>query len=196
MRRDPSELRKALARLAAPQTGYFTAAQALSAGYSYPAQHYHVQRGDWIRVERGIYRFADWPAGQHADLIRWTLWSRDLGVVSHESALGIHELGDVMPARTHLTVPATFRSRSPAVILHRAHLPSSDIEEREGFRITTPGRSLLDVAAANLEVDRLARAIRDAMDRGLVTARQLRDDAPRVPGSAKPIEIALAQAAA
>ena len=193
MRRDPSDLRKSLTRVAASQTGYFTAGQALHVGYSYPSQHYHVQRGDWTRVDRGIYRFADWPVGQQADLVRWTLWSRGRGVVSHESALSIHELGDVMPTRIHLTVPPTFRSRSRAVVLHRAALLPHDVEEHTGFRVTTPGRTLLDVAAASMEVDRLAQAIRDAMDRGLVIRQRLRDDTVRVPGSSDPIRLALAQ---
>src|ERR671931_639924 len=122
MRRDPLDLRRALARVAREQGGYFSAAQALKVGYSYPSQRYHTGRGDWLRVDRGIYRLPDWPASQHEDLARWTLWSRGRGVVSHETALDVHELGDVMPARVDLTVPPGFRSRSPAVRLHVAAL--------------------------------------------------------------------------
>ena len=92
MRRDPLELRRALTRVARQQAGYFTAAQALDTGYSYPSQRYHTQRGDWVRVDRGIYRLPEWPATQHEDLARWTLWSRGRGVVSHETALAVHEL--------------------------------------------------------------------------------------------------------
>jgi len=180
-------------RVAATLAGHFTAAQALAVGYSYPAQAYHVQRGEWTRIERGVYRLTDWPVDRHADLIRWTLWSRNLGVVSHDSALSIHELGDVMPARTHLTVPRSFRTRSPGVILHRADLSAGDIEERVGFRVTTPTRSLLDAAAGGMEVDRLAHAIQDAVDRGIVRERKLRLDAQSVSPATTRIELALAQ---
>src|SRR6266536_2147116 len=156
MRRDPSGLRRALARIAAQQAGYFSAAQALEVGYSYQVQWYHVRRGDWLRVDRGIYRLPDWPTSQHEDLVRWTLWSRWRAVVSHETALSVHELGDVMPARVHLTVPPSFRMRAPAVVIHKALLDPSDMEQFEGFSVTTPVRSILDAAATGTEVDQLA----------------------------------------
>jgi len=194
VRRDPLELRRALTRIARQQAGYFTAAQALDAGYSYPSQRYHTQRGDWVRVDRGIYRLPEWPTTQHEDLARWTLWSRGRGVVSHETALAVHELGDVMPARVHLTVPPGFRSRSQAVVLHRALLDADDIERFEGFAATTPLRSILDSAAGGLEVDQLARTINDALDRGLVTIRSLRARADEFgPAAALAIERALLQ---
>jgi Nucleotidyl transferase AbiEii toxin, Type IV TA system len=95
-------------------------------GSTYQVQRYHVQRGDWLRVDRGIFRLTDWPASQHEDLVRWTLWSRGRAVISHETALAVHELGDVMPARVHLTVPPGFRMRASAVVVHRALLEPSD----------------------------------------------------------------------
>jgi predicted transcriptional regulator of viral defense system len=188
MRQDPLELRRTLTRIAAQQAGYFSAAQALEVGYSYQVQRYHVQRGDWQRVDRGIYRLADWPASQHEDLVRWTLWSRGRAVVSHETALAVHELGDMMPARIHLTVPPSFRMSASAVVLHRALLDPSDVEQFEGFSITTPMRSILDTAAGGTEVDQLARTIRDARERGLLTPRSLRSRADRF-GSAAALAI-------
>jgi predicted transcriptional regulator of viral defense system len=172
MRQDPQTLRRRLSQLAGERGGYFSAAEALSAGYSYPAQHYHHQRGDWLRIERGIYRLADWPEPPDADLIRWTLWSRDQAVVSHDSALAVHELGDVMPARVHLTVPPTFRARPGPAILHHASLSPGEIESRVGFRVTTPERAIVDVAAT-METERLARVIAEAIGRGLTTPAAL-----------------------
>ena len=88
----------------------------------YPAQRYHAQRGNWLRVDRGIYRIPEWPVGSREDLVRWSLWSRGRGVVSHETALSVHDLGDVDPSRCHLTVPRNFRQSDPAVVLHRSDL--------------------------------------------------------------------------
>lgn len=174
MRRDPAALREALLRVAAGQAGHFSAAQARKVGYSYQAQHYHVRRGDWARTDRGVFRLPWWPAGAYDDLVRWTLWSRGRAVVSHASALAVHDLGDVVPARTHLTVPPGFPTRAPApVALHEADLPVDDVEQREGFAVTTPVRSILD-SAATLEVDHLTRVIEDATERGLVRVRRLR----------------------
>jgi hypothetical protein len=176
-RQDPRDSRRRLLSRAAVQSGYFTAAQAREAGYSYQAQRYHTQRGNWIRVDRGVYRLPEWPPGPHDDLVRWTLWSGGRGVVSHDTALAVHELGDVMPARVHLTVPPGFARRSPAVILHFALVPSEDREEREGYTVTTPLRSILDTAAAGIQTDHLTGVIEDALSRGVVTRRILRSRA-------------------
>lgn len=174
---DRTDLRRRLLALAARQSGYFTAAQALDLGYSYPAQRYHAQRGNWLRVDRGIYRLPEWPTGPRDDLVRWSLWSRGRAVVSHETAMSVHELGDVDPARVHLTVPQNFRQKDPAVVIHRAEVPGSDVEEHSGFRVTTPLRSLLDVATGDLDLDQLARAIEEALARGMLTRRVIRDRA-------------------
>lgn len=176
MKRDAADLRTSLLRLAATQAGYFTAAQALRIGYSYPAQLYHQRRGEWTRVDRGIYRLAVWPETANADLVRWTLWSRGHGIVSHDTALAVHELGDVLPAKVHLLVPRKFRSVDPSVVLHRADIPDDDIEERVGFRVTTPTRAILE-SAADMDIDRLAGAIRDAVGQGVTTASRLRSRA-------------------
>jgi hypothetical protein len=157
------------------QSGYFTAAQAREVGYSYQAQKYHVDRGNWTRVDRGIFRIPDWPADAEDVYILWRLWSRDRTVVSHESALVLHELGDVNPTRIHLTVPPGFRADDPAVVLHTGQLSPQDVEERAGYRLTTPERSLLDAAAGDLSQEQLDVAVADGLQRGLVRPRRLRE---------------------
>src|SRR2546423_7669559 len=137
MRSDPADLRRRLSAIAVRQAGYFTSVQAAGAGYSHQAQKYHADRGSWTRVGRGLFRLPDWPEREEDVYVRWRLWSRDLAVVSHQSALSLHRLGDVSPALVHLTVPRGFRAREPSVVLHRAALPPHDVEEREaGFRLT------------------------------------------------------------
>lgn len=194
MRRDPVDLRRALATIAGQQAGFFTAAQALSVGYSYPSQLYHRRSGDWIRVDRGIYRLTTWPESPTGDLVRWTLWTRGSAVVSGETALALHEIGDLMPARVHLSVPPGFRGQAPGVILHHGLPLDTDIEEREGFRVTTPERSILDVAG-HVDGDHLARIIAEAVDRGATSATRLRDRADEFGApAALAIERALGQA--
>lgn len=171
--RDRIKLRRRLRQLAAQQSGYFTTAQALEAGYSYSAQRYHVNSGNWEQVDRAIFRLPDWPAGQHDHLVRWSLWSRGRAAASHETALSVHDLGDVNPARIHLTVPRGFRQEADGVVLYRNDLPDSDVWQQEGYRVTSPLRSVLDVAAAELEVDQLATVIDDALRTGLFTRRML-----------------------
>jgi predicted transcriptional regulator of viral defense system len=170
-------MRRLLFALAAEQGGYFTAAQAKGIGYSYQAQAYHVAAGNWLRIDRGVFRLAEWIPDLHDDLARWTLWSRGRGVVSHETALSVHEIGEFESPQVHLTVPRGFTSRDDAVRLHFADLPAADIVDRPGFRVTTPLRSLVDVAASGVDEDQLARAISQATTRGLVSLRRLRTHA-------------------
>jgi predicted transcriptional regulator of viral defense system len=171
---DRRDLRRRLFNLAAAQGGYFTAAQAKEIGYSYPAQAHHVGAGNWLRIDRGIFRLAEWVPDAYDDLIRWTLWSRGRAVVSHESALSVYGIGEFEAARVHLTVPPRFTMRDEAVALHHADLVEGDVVARAGFRITTAVRSLIDVAGLAVEEDQLARAIEEAREGGLLTVRRLR----------------------
>src|SRR3989454_2116255 len=127
--------------LAENQGGYFTSADASALGYTTAHQYFHVKRGNWVRVDRGIYRLKRFPSTAHEDLIRWWLWSRKKGAISHESAAALYDLGDVLPSKTHLTVPQDFRKKPAAgVVLHKAQLDEKDMETREGCRVTTPLR--------------------------------------------------------
>ncbi|MGH3117569.1 MAG: type IV toxin-antitoxin system AbiEi family antitoxin domain-containing protein [Gaiellales bacterium] len=177
---DRRDLRRRLFALAASQGGYFTAAQAKETGYSYQAQAHHVGAGNWLRIDRGLFRLAEWIPDVHDDLIRWTLWSRGRAVVSHESALSVHGIGEFESPRVHLTVPPGFSMQDDAVILHLAELPDADVVERTGFKVTTVIRSLIDVAALSADEDQLARAIQEARENGALTLRQLRARADSV----------------
>lgn len=179
MQRDPQENARKLHQIAAAQGGYFTAAQARQVGYAYSQQHFHVSRGNWLRIDRGIFRLRDFSPGEREDLIRWSLWSRNQkgipqAIVSHDTALTVHALSDVMPDRVHLTVPKGFRKKvPPGCVLHKANLTPDDIESRTGYRVTTPLRTLLDVADSPLSQEHLNKAVRDALQRGLVRRRLL-----------------------
>ena len=74
-----------LFEVAGRQTGYFTAGQALEAGYDYPLQHYHRKRGHWTQVGRGLFRLNRYPEGENEDLVRLYLWSRDKKVTRRRS---------------------------------------------------------------------------------------------------------------
>lgn len=171
MARDPA---RRLAAVAQTQGGYFTAKQAAAARYDYTQLVYHVSAGNFERVRHGLYRLFTVPVAEHDDLIRLTLWSRNQkdepqAVVSHETALVLHELTDLLPDRVHLTVPRTFRKPPPKGCgLHKAALDSNEFEEREGFRVTTPLRTLLDAASSGVSQEQLDNAVRDALARGLV----------------------------
>ncbi len=173
---------RALMAIAKDQGGYFTAQQALTAGYTYQEQRHHMLRGNWEKIERRIYRFPEFPDLRYPgryDLVVLTLISHDrLGepqaVASHETALAIHAISDANPAKIHLTVPPGFRRYMPAgIMLHKAKLSPQEWEEREGFRVTTPLRTIVDSAASASTWAFVPDAVRDALYKGLLRSQQL-----------------------
>ena len=107
-----------LFEIASLQQGYFTAKQAVHAGFSYRMHTHYRQNGDWIEIDRGIFRLAQFPNSPDEDYVRWSLWSRNRNdepqaIISHESALSIHELSDVMPSKINFIVPPGFRKKAP-----------------------------------------------------------------------------------
>ena len=181
MRRSFQESQARLFAVAEAQGGFFTAKQAEAAGFDRTNHAYHVRSGKWTREYRGIYRLKQYPLPPDSDLILWSLWSRGRddepqGVYSHETALRIFDLSDNMPAKLHMTVPSKFRrgAEIPEIlILHHADLAPADVEEREGFRVTRPMRTILDLLAnGGLPQDLLQQAFEEAKNRGAITARE------------------------
>jgi hypothetical protein len=168
-----ADARRALEAAVVSQGGFFTASQALDAGYSYQGQKYHIGQKHWERVDRGIYRFSSWLDPPEADYARWDLWSGGRAVISHGTALAIHDPGLAAPARVVVTVPPGFRSANRAVRLFKRVLHGGDVERREWFKVTTVLRTLLDVAADAATQGEVDAAVADALGRGLVSHRDL-----------------------
>jgi predicted transcriptional regulator of viral defense system len=166
-----------LYEIAAAQAGYFTTQQAAEAGYSSPLLHKHIKAGRIHRVRRGILRLVHFPAGDHEELVIIWLWSGHEGVFSHQTALALHELSDSMPAKVHVTLPAAWsrrRLRPPApVVIHHGDVPAGDRQWLGPVPITSPHRTLVDVAGAHLAPDLLQQAIRQATRRHLVSKQEL-----------------------
>ena len=181
MPRNISAFRR-LYEAAQAQGGFFTARQAREAGYGDNVHPYQVKSGNWVREARGVYRLAQFPTPSRPDLMIWQLWSRNRqdepqGVFSHATALTLHDLSDVMPAKLDMTVPPGFRRMAaiPDVLrLHHARLSDRDVQTIDGVRVTTPLRTLIDgiaegVIAPEFQIQFVDQAIR----RGLIMRRTL-----------------------
>lgn len=166
-----------LYELAAGQDGLFTTAQASTAGYSPELLIHHVRAGKVRRVQRGIYRICHFPAGEQEDLAAIWLWSAQRGLFSHQTALFLHTLSDVLPPRAHLTLPIGWRRRRlrvpPGVELHYADIEEPDRGWVGTVPVTNPLRTIADCAAAHLSPELLEQAIDEALSRGLVTPGEL-----------------------
>jgi predicted transcriptional regulator of viral defense system len=177
------EASRQLFDLAERQQGFFTTKQAKAAGFAENTHPYHVQAGNWVREHRGIYRLSLFPAPDRPDLVLWSLWSRNRkeeveGVYSHQTALSLYELSDLNPAKLYMTVPTNFRRNSDLpgiIVLHYSALLKSEIQAGPGYKYTRPLRTILDlIEAGTVERTFIRQALRQAVDRGLVTRQQLR----------------------
>lgn len=166
-----------LYEMASGQDGHVTTQQAAEAGYSPQLLRKHIQAGRIVRVRRGVYRLVHFPAGEHEDLVVIWLWSERQGVFSHQTALGLHGLSDVLPSRIHLSLPASWSSRRlrvpTGVIVHYADIPKGERSWFGAVPVTSPFRTLQDCSRDKISPDLLQQAARDALARGLVGKREL-----------------------
>ncbi len=173
-----------LFEIAESQQGYFTSKQAKNSGYKDNTHPYHIRSGHWIRVHRGIYRLARFPGSERPDLMIWALWSCNRsgkieGVYSHQTALSIYELSDILPDKLHMTVPPSFRRNSAIpkiLVIHRKQLLQDRIVQMNGYFVTTPYQTLLDmIAEAHISHDLILQAVKAASDRGVISQTMLKE---------------------
>ncbi len=185
--RSRNDASRCLHSVAEGQAGFFTAQQAKNAGFSESSHTYNVQEGLWAREYRGIYRLASFPAVLRPELVRWHLWSMDRtgraqGVYSHSTALGLYATPEVnppdVPPALEMTVPMGFRRRGATpegLTLHYADLAEGDIAARNGYRLTTPLRTILDLVAADtMPHEELSKALLGILKRRLITRKQVK----------------------
>jgi len=165
--------------IAEQQAGYFTTAQAQEAGFSPSQLTYHVRRGRFLRVRWGIYRLVRFPSSPHEDLYVAWLEAGPKAVISHESALALYDLSDVLPDRIHLIIPRGASRRHAGLALHSNQLDSEDVTTIEGLPVTTVPRTIADIAASGLAEEMVIQAVQEAIRRGLTSQIDLERYAQR-----------------
>lgn len=173
--------------IASEQLGYFTSAQAVQCGLSRNLLAYHAQSGRFQHERRGIYRLRDYPPSMHEEvMVGWLAVGREIAVVSHQSALALHDLSDIIADAVHVTVPRAKRQRSsvPGVRVHTTIKPFEplDVVTRDGMRVTSPIRTVLDIDEIGVSLEHVEVAAREAIQRGQATAGMFRERAMRYGG--------------
>lgn len=167
-----------LFEIASEQHGYFTAEQARACGFAWDLLTYHTRTGRFIRVRRGLYRLRDYPSSPHEEVMAaWLAIGKNLAVVSHESALDLLDLSNVIPDAVHLTVPRSKRHLPtlPGVTIHTTTRPlrPDDVITRDGIRLTAAARTIVDTAETGTAPEQVELAITQAVERGLTTPEHL-----------------------
>jgi predicted transcriptional regulator of viral defense system len=96
-----------------------------------------------------------------------------MGVFSHETALSLHDLSDVLPSTVHITLPASWQKRRfripRGVFLHFTDVTKADRAWVGSVPVTSPRRTLYDCVEAHTSPETIEKAVQDAVNRGLVT---------------------------
>lgn len=166
-----------LYEVAASQQGLFTTRQAAAAGYSPQLLNHHAKGGTVARVRRGVFRLVHFPASDQEPLVELWLWTDRRGVFSHETALSLHDLSDVLPRRVHVTLPLSWRRRRlrvPAdLVLHHSTVGRREQGWVGALPVTTAERTIRDCIENHVSPELVAQAIAQARARGLVAPERL-----------------------
>lgn len=167
----PGKIYNLLAELALDQHGYVTTRDAEAHGVDPHRLVEMARRGVIERTERGIYRFPVSDPTGIEQYLEATLWPEGRGVISHDTALDLYDICDINPAKVHITVPARYRIRREIpdlYVVHRRDLDDDDLTLREGIRIVTPKRAILDGLESHVRPDLLGQALYNAGRRALI----------------------------
>ena len=153
---------------AAAQHGFFTTQQAAEHGISRRALTWRAQHGSAERIAHGLYHLPHWPNGADDELYALQALA-PFGTFSHDTALTLLRLTDIIPSTVHFTIPETSRLRPrPGVTLHRSrHGAMTDRTLRDGLWVSTARRALLDAAREGADPDQLVSAARNARLRAM-----------------------------
>jgi predicted transcriptional regulator of viral defense system len=176
-----------VADLAEAQRGMFTTRQAAARSVERRDLARLADAGILERLAHGVYRVADAPRDPLADLrAAWLQLAPGVpvdertageGVVSHASAAVVHRAGLLDPFVFEFTVPPPRRPRPirPDVVVHRAALGREDVVWATEILVTSPLRTIADLAASGLDGDHLAAVVADLTAAGEVGRHEVAD---------------------
>ena len=172
-----------LLSIAGRQHGYFTTAQAEAAGISRRALVGRERKGLLQRAAFGLYRLPQFPTDPLDEL--YALQAIAPGATfSHETALQLYALADILPRTIHMTVrPEAGLKPRPGITIHRSRIAPEDRILRDDLWLTSPRRTLADCARLGVDPDQLLAALAEARDRGLLAVDDRHDLARLYPYS-------------
>jgi hypothetical protein len=162
------ETRERLHLIAANQRGLFSAAQAAEAGASYQQLDRAESSGELRRVRRGVYAWAGVAPSRWDRIVAAALAAGPSAVISHGSAATVHHFDfGATNQQTEISLPPGARSRLSGIVVHRSSdLSAADVVTKRGVQVTSPARTLLDLAG------RLGpRLTEKLLDEGIIARR-------------------------
>jgi hypothetical protein len=149
-----------VASLAGRQYGYVTRAQLLELGLTDQAIKVRVRKRVLIRLYLGVYAVGHVREDAVARAMAAVLACGPGAVLSHHSAAALWGFRKWGSGPIHVIAPGKHRRRG--IKTHRCALTRREIRTCYRIRVTSPARTLLDIAAT-LPEKQLIRAINDAL---------------------------------
>jgi very-short-patch-repair endonuclease len=138
----------AVAAFAVRRHGVITRSELNALGLNDRAIGRRVRAGRLHRVYRGVYAEGHPRLAQHGRFLAAVVACGDRAVLSHRSAAVLWGVLAEGGPRIDVTVPTSGgRSRRGAVIVHRSPLRAHEVTRKDGIPVTTPARTVLDLAA-------------------------------------------------
>jgi very-short-patch-repair endonuclease len=149
---------QSIGRLAGRQRGYVTRAQLRDAGLGKDAITYRIKVGDLISVHTGVYALGHAPQAFADRAYAAVLACGPGAVLSHGSAASLWGIFERWWEPFEVIVDTA--RRRPGIRIHRATLTREDVRRHLGIRVTSPARTVFDIAP-RLTDKALTRAINE-----------------------------------
>ncbi len=174
-----------LGDVADAQRGYFTRAQAATEGVDDMRLQRSVHNGSIKRLDHGVYRITGAGQDPHQAIrVAWLRLSPDESPrertqrphlwVSHRSAARLLDLGVVAADVPEFITDRRIQTKADVVLRIRSGgLKRSEWMIFDGFAVTTPARTVADLAADRMDGGHLGRIASDAIERGMISREEL-----------------------
>ncbi len=156
-----------IGRIATAQGGSITRAQLIAVGLDDDAIDWRARHGSLHRVHRGVYLVGHEALAPLARERAALLAAGGNAVISHSSAAVVWALATRPDPEVHITLTAGRRRSRSGLSIHRGpQLEPLEIRRVRGMPVTSPARTLLDLAATRYPD--LERAFADAHAQSLI----------------------------
>jgi very-short-patch-repair endonuclease len=167
----PGHIESRIAQLSARQYGHVTRAQLLAIGLSERTISRWIARGWLIPVHLGVYAVGYLRREAVAQAAAALLACGPDAVISYETAAALWGFRPKWPQRPEIAGPKD--RRRPGIRYHHTRtLTRRDLRRHRGLRVTSPARTLIDIAPRLTQRQR-ARAVNDARLKGHLKGQEL-----------------------
>jgi predicted transcriptional regulator of viral defense system len=172
---------EAAAQVAANQYGAITRRQLIECGLAERQTERRVAEGRLKAVARGVYVISGTAATWERQVVSAYLFTStrsNPGVLSHETAGAIYGLANCEQSHSIvLTADSADRHPNPLATMYRINdlLPEDVVIGALGIPMTTPARTVLDLATSSARLSVIESVIAQAVDAGVVTLDELQE---------------------